>query len=1320
MSDSSCRNPVGVRVAIAVAALAVASVNPRAALGAEETPAPIAGRSYDLTRDHVLYCIGYAHLDTQWRWTYPTTINRFIKDTLHQNFQRFEKYPGYVFNFTGSARYQMMKEYYPAEYERLKDYIREGRWFVAGSSVDEGDVNVPSPESIIRQVLYANSFFRREFGVESIEYMLPDCFGFPASLPSILAHCGLKGFSTQKLTWGSAVGIPFNVGVWVGPDGRSVIAALNPGDYVGSIKGRVDVDADWAARIEENGRRYGLWTDFHYYGVGDEGGAPREEDVANYSTSAARTDGRMTVALAGAGRMFADIAPPQRSRLPRYRGDLLLTEHSAGTITSQAYMKRWNRKNEQLADAAERAAVTAAWLGGGVYPAAQLERSWVRFLGSQMHDMLPGTALPTSISHAWNDEVIALNGFADVLTGAIGAASRVLDTRARGTAIVVYNPLAIDREDTVEVALDFPAGAPQAVRIYDAEAQETPSQILERVDHSMRVLFIAHVPSVGLSVYDARPADSAYRDASAAALRVDGSGNGRIENEFHRLTLDPQGNPVSLQDKSQGGREQLAGVARLVFTHERPRQWPAWNMDWTDRMRPPLEALAEPADVPMVRVVESGPVRVALQIRRRGRESDITQTIRLARGSAGRRIEFVNEIDWQSTACALRAEFPLTSSNPRATYNWGLGTIERGNNDPKKYEVPSHEWFDLTDRSGRFGVSVLEDCKFGSDKPRDDLLRLTLLYTPGVRRAYMDQHSQDWGRHDVTYALYPHAGDWRVGRSEWQARRLNQPLRAFAAPSHEGALGRSISLARVNTDQVDIRAIKQSEDGKWTIVRLQELLGDSAENVAVSFAAPIEEAQEVDGQERRIAAAMVAEGRLVTTLSPCAARAFAVRLTMPTQRVAPPTGVPIELMFNTDAISIDADRSNGRVDSEGRTYPGELLPSEIVSGGITFKLGSSAKDALNALACHGQEIALPAGGGDRVYLIAAATEEATATFTLGAQAVPLRVQPWTGLVGQFDCRRWERPFEEIDHHCDAHVIGLNPAFIRRDPIAWFSTQRHHPRLGNEAYQFSYLFRYSLPRPAGASVLRLPQEPRILLFAATAAEGVNESALPLAPLYDDFSHRAAPVFRHVYPPPAPPVFANVTPTASVTMDRADRFDRLRIGPPRGDDDADASRSPGRKFRFYPGDEDLWPHSASGRVKDELPRLNDGQVAQNDDDMQRCIWYDCEGRFFVDLGSSNRIQRINTYSRHTSNRAPQYFSLWGANGETMPAPTLASSPTGDWTLLAIVDSRRLGNGGCHGSSVTGKGGPLEPYRYLLWIAEDVGEGTFFTEIDVDLAR
>ena len=281
----------------------------------------------DITKVPTLFVVPYAHLDTQWRWEMPQTISEYLLKTMRVNFNYIDKYPHYVFNWTGSNRYRLMKEYFPDDYARLTQYVAAGRWFPAGSSVEEGDVNLPSAEGIFRQILYGNDYYRKDFGKASTEFMLPDCFGFPASLPSILAHAGLKGFSTQKLSaaWQPAPkiggpdspehtpeGIPFNVGLWIGPDGKSVIAALNPGGYGSSVYTDLSQDPgpppprpqltseqkakltpaqlrglerpreweqDWVKRIDLDGKVTGVFADYHYVGTGDVGGAARESTV---------------------------------------------------------------------------------------------------------------------------------------------------------------------------------------------------------------------------------------------------------------------------------------------------------------------------------------------------------------------------------------------------------------------------------------------------------------------------------------------------------------------------------------------------------------------------------------------------------------------------------------------------------------------------------------------------------------------------------------------------------------------------------------------------------------------------------------------------------------------------------------------------------------------------------------------------------------------------------------------------------------------------------------------------------------------------------
>ncbi len=187
-------------------------------------------RRPDPAREPVLYVVATVHLDTQWRWTVRDTIRDFLPATLRENFALFEAHPHYVLSFEGAFRYKLIQEYYPHEFARLKRYVAAGRWHPAGSMLDAADVNLASPEALLRQILYANRYFQSELGRRPADLFLPDCFGFGWALPSVAAHCGLKGFSAQKFgNWQGET--PFAIGLWRGPDGRGVVAALRPEGY---------------------------------------------------------------------------------------------------------------------------------------------------------------------------------------------------------------------------------------------------------------------------------------------------------------------------------------------------------------------------------------------------------------------------------------------------------------------------------------------------------------------------------------------------------------------------------------------------------------------------------------------------------------------------------------------------------------------------------------------------------------------------------------------------------------------------------------------------------------------------------------------------------------------------------------------------------------------------------------------------------------------------------------------------------------------------------------------------------------------------------
>jgi len=1244
---------------------------------------------YDLSKDPVFYTVGYSHLDTEWRWDYEETINKFLKATLDDNIKMLEKYKPYVFTFSGARRYKMMKEYYPEKFEKMKKFVAQGRWFVGGSSVDECDANIPSPESIIRQVLYGNSWFRSEFGKESIDFLLPDCFGFQAHLPSALAHAGIKGFSTQKLEWGSAAGIPFNLGNWIGPDGNGLIAALNATDYTGKIEKRFDTLSYWVNRVMDNGRKYGVFADYRYYGVGDQGGSPRESDIKNAVGCLDQPDSKIKVYLCSSDQLFRDLTEDQKKHLPSYSGDLLLTQHSAGSLTSQSYMKRWNRKNELLAQATEPVAVMADWLGAIDYPRATLNQAWWLVLGSQMHDILPGTCIPKAYDYAWNDEILSLNRFSSALVSSVGAVIKSMDTRVKGKCLVVYNPLAVSRRDIVEAEVSFPEGIPSAIKVFDPENKEIPVQVIQKTKEKIKIVFIASVPSFGLVCYDIQPADKQadYKTTISAGMNF-------LDNEFYKVLINENGDISSIIDKKLG-KEILSAPSRLEFLKEHPVYWPAWNMDWNDRQKPPIDYVRGPAKVTLV---EKGPVRATLRIERDARNSNFVQFISLTTGEES--VIIRNLIRWQSKGVSLKASFPLTAGNPVATYNLGLGTIERSTNDEKKYEVPSREWFDLTDKSGNFGISILEDCKFGSDKPDDKTLRLTLLYTPATN-SFHDQATQDWGIHEFSYGIYSHKGDWRAAFSEWQGRALNQPLKAFQATIHPGFLGKTFSFVKISTPQADIRALKKAESGNFIIVRLQELLGSDLQNGELTFSSKVINAYETDGQEKKIGDAEVKNGRLQFDLKEYSIRSFAVQLEAPSEKSLPPVSVEISIPFDQDVVSSDKNRRYSKFDTNGYSIPSELFPETLLVDGITFKLGSKADGQNNVLTCKGQKIQLPKTGNfNRLYILAAALNDTAGIFKTGHLKTNLNIQAYSGNIGQFDKREWDRL---------GRIVKVEKGYIKRDEVAWFATHLHRD-TSDAPYRYAYIFKYAIDASPSSRVLQLPENEAIKIFAITVADNYYDQVSPCAPVYDDFTGRNAVILNL----PQRIVNELVVPTADINVTSKRNLNDLPCRVTMKDY-ADIHQPNGVTVNYYFNDTDTCLNTlASGMT---LNAMNDGMYDLLPNDSLNDKWSDNgTGRVIMDLQKEIELDSIHVFASFNSKRGSQFFSVWGIPESADPDITGNPGSKG-WTCLAIARPAEIWGNAKAVYTIIPEPGKQKIYHYLMFVNEDSGVGPyFFREIDV----
>ena len=1012
-----------------------------------------------------VYLVSNAHLDTQWNWDIQTTIKEYVWNTINQNLFLLKKYPNYIFNFEGGVKYAWMKEYYPLQYEELKKYVKSGRWHISGSSWDATDALIPSVESAIRNIMYGQDFYRQEFGVESTDIFLPDCFGFGWTLPTVAAHCGLIGFSSQKLQWrhnpfyGDSK-IPFPIGLWKGIDGATILMA-HGSDYNTRWK---DEDLSKNEDLKKLLQQSPLRKIYRYYGVGDRGGSPTIESVRAMEKGV-NGNGPLEIVSASSDQLFKDyLLYDEHSELPMFNGELLMDVHGTGCYTSQAAMKLYNRQNELLGDAAERASVVAEWLNQASYPRNLLSEVWRRVIFHQFHDDLTGTSIPRAYEFSWNDELLSLKQFSDVLVSSMAHTARLLDTQVKGLPVILYNASGFSVTDLVEMEIAW-NNAPKRVSVYDSNNKEVASQLLSYKDGKVRLLVEAKVPATGYAVYDVRlSGKSVTKDCEQTSRH-------QLENSVYRMILNDYGDIISLYDKRNDKEMVKTGKAiRLaLFSKNESTQWPAWEILKNTIDCSPV-SITE--DV-QVRLVENGPLRKVICVDKRMGDSHFRQYIRMYEGCQADRIDFYNEIDWRLKDALLKAEFPLNVENQVATYDLGLGSIERGNNTNTAYEVYAHYWADLTDKNGAYGVSIMNDCKYGWDKPDDNTLRLSLLHTPGTDKRYSYQNQQDHGFHCFTYSLVGHAGQLDKAWVVEKAEILNQKIKAICVDKHSGVLGREFSFVASNNKNIVIKALKKAERSNEYIVRIYEIGGKKVEKGVLSFASDIAEVWEADGTEKATVKGNFEGSDLLVDIKPFSIKTFKVRLVDSGQEDKRSQFAYLPLAYNSKCTTYNEFRSDADFDS-GYSYAAELFPDSLQVDQVPFALGE--KDACNGLRCDGDTIYFPKGNKyNRVYILAAASKNDTvATFVCGKNRVSFDIPYYTGFIGQW-----------------GHV-GHTSGYLKKAQVAYVGTHRHSPKC-DEPYEFTYMFKFSIDIPKGATYLVLPRNKNVVLFAATLA--CEKSKLP---------------------------------------------------------------------------------------------------------------------------------------------------------------------------------------------------------------------------------
>ena len=1024
-----------------------------------------------------LFMISDAHLDTQWDWDVKTTIEQYILNTLNGNFDRMKKYPHYRFSFEGAQKYQWMKEYYPTQWATLKEYVANGQWNPAGGSWDANETMISSAESLLRNLLYGQTFYKREFGKKGgLDIMLPDCFGFSAALPSIAKHCGFIGFHTQKLSWGSAYeynSLPA-FGKWRGIDGSEIYCILKPGGYGDEFRENLAYSASMLSTIDNYEKTLGLRANFRYTGLGDRGGALNEECVS-WLEKSVTSNGPVKVELVSPTECFEYMAENDHGQYKVVDHELPMRTHGVGCYTSQTMMKYWNRRNELTGDAAERSAVAADWLGAQTYPYEALTAAWHRVIWHQFHDDMPGTCLPRAYGYSRNDEVMSLKDFMGTVNNSVAGVAERLDTRVGHQPVVVYNPLSIEREDIVEA--DVASAEPwTAVRVTDAAGNEVPAQLTRYADGRQYFIFAARVPSMGYATFDLQKNVPCTLNPEGFSIK-----DNFLENRKYRVGIDTStGDIRSLYDKTLD-KEMLSAGLKLALMKCHSDFWPSWEIPYDATKNTPTYVNNSERTL-SITIAEDGPLRKSFRIERTRLGSTFVQYVRLTSTGSDERVDVVNEVDWQSRGYLLKLEANINHTNNNSTYDNSLGFVTRGLSTEQYYEYCGHQWADQSTTSGEYGLSILNDSKYGWDKPTSRRMRLSLVYSPEVTTRYVYQGEQDLGLNKFCFSLFSHAG--KVGeQTQWQSDCLNQPLMAFVTTPHEGTLGSQFSFAQVSSDKVAVRALKRAEDSNLYIIRFHELTGEPQKGVSVTFPAELLTADEVNGIEEQIGSATFEGATMTFDIGAFGIKTFALQL-KPAEKAAKVETVPVDINYNIDLISLDAKRDDGLTTLKS-LYPGELLESTLTHDGITFNIGPSTNGKRNMMRCSGQTIELPA-----------MSDAVNDSLTLHLLAFSLS-SSGTELDVDIDGTKQTQSVAYFKGNvADGGGSFSTPAY-RPDQVAFTATHSHERATSKDvAYDYMYIYHYRLRIPRGSKTLMLPVQTNTIIAAITLEDG---PAYPLTPL-----------------------------------------------------------------------------------------------------------------------------------------------------------------------------------------------------------------------------
>jgi alpha-mannosidase len=782
--------------------------------------------------------LGHAHLDMAWLWT-TTETYEVAQRTFTSVLNLQKEYPHLTFCHTSPALYQWIEHNCPDLFLAIQQAIKTNQWEALGGMWIEPEVNIISGESIIRQLLYGQQYFQEKFGKNTKVAWLPDSFGFPWQLPQLLKQCGIDYFVTGKLHWNDTTQFPHGCFWWESPDGTRLFTLMSPPNVTGVMDTNPITMIDYAIKWEsQTGLQDLFWLPG--VGDHGGGPTRDMLDVASQwqqspffpqieFTTAIKYLDRISQTHTSTERDEKKLKSDRQSTINNqlltinyiHNSELYLELHR-GCYTTHADQKRFNRYCENLLYQAELFSIVATLtsrdnLQGTLFShyvqnsrekqgsqaikqekrgkrneknnlvvnhqsleqssqnnnidrfdsqnnknlswQQQLEIAWKKVLFNQFHDILPGTSIGEVFTEANREWEQAISIGETILQQSLQAIASLIKLPNPPTVdakpIVVFNALNWKRSHIILIPIVL-----EYCQVCDLENNLIFTQIIA----GDRLQFLARdIPSVGYKVYWLLPNKDIVHNENQKEQ------NFNLENPDIKVIINPNtGNIDSIYDKTNQKEILSASGNQLQAFTDKGQYWDAWNID------PEYEQKTlPPATLKSIQWLENNQLEQTIRVVRVIGKSEFIQDYILEKHSPI--LKILTTVDWQETHVLVKAAFPLTIESDYATSEIACGAIKRPTKpktaaEKAQWETSALKWVDLTDETENYGVSLLNDCKYGYDiKPNQ--IRITLLRSP----VWPDRNS-DKGKHQFTYAIYPHQGSWQQAKTVRHSYELNIPL----------------------------------------------------------------------------------------------------------------------------------------------------------------------------------------------------------------------------------------------------------------------------------------------------------------------------------------------------------------------------------------------------------------------------------------------------------------------------------------------------------------------------------------------------------------